>query len=145
MKFALKAVDPGRQVVALELLFHMGLDATIRRPDKKPLGDCKAVQSAISAAFPGVRFALERLDRATTRDIAEFLKHTVPSDVRGRLTHTKSEEWVGGDEGDGFSAEFMFPNESEIREVYVSLYGDTARANPRFSILHDMKGWEIVY
>jgi hypothetical protein len=120
----------------------MGLDATIRHVDRKPMGESGEVQSVLVAVFPGVRFGSERYHRKQT--FLAALLNLLPGVAQRRLREEGMQGYCGDYEGEGFSAQFKFPA-GQVQQIDVDLYGDTDKVNPKFEQLRDLKGWEATY
>src|SRR5262245_61021158 len=121
----------------------MGLDATIKRPDGKPLGAVAEVQQALAAAFPGVVFGrlpsgAEKIRAAAERGVV------FPDVIRQHLESSPAEN--GGDyKGPDFSAEFFLGSLEIVQHVHVVLRGTTASSEPMFELLKERYGWFTTY
>ena len=116
----------------------MGLDATIRRPDRAPLGDAARVKTALSVAFPDLLYTY--VDRPTPVRLPLLLRLFV------RIRRTPYPHWHGLVQTDRFAAEFVFPAEAAVPSIGLTLYGrGTASAEPHLAQLRASTGWEVVY
>jgi hypothetical protein len=117
----------------------MGLDATIKRADGKPLGEVVQVQQALAIAFPGIE--LGRLPSGAEKIAAAAQQGIVfPDSIRHHMESAPARH--GGDyEGPGFSAQFNLGTSEIVRQVDVVLYGTTAASQSMFELLERQYGW----
>lgn len=126
-----------------EATTRMGLDATIKRPDGKPLGTVEDVQSALAAAFPGIVLGLlpsgaEMIQAAAERGVV------FPDIIHQHFESLPAKH--GGDyEGPSFSAEFVLGSSEVVQLVVVVLYGNTVASEPMFAMLEDLYGWIVTH
>ena len=102
------------------------------------MGTSDEVQSALSAAFPGIRFVPETYRRRQT--LFEALLNFLPGGINRAMNKPGTTGYYGGYKGNGLSADFRFAA-GEVHQIDVELYGDTAKANPGFARLLELKGW----
>jgi hypothetical protein len=118
---------------------EMGLDATIKREDGKPLGEVAEVRKALEQAFPGI--ALGQLPSGAEKiRAAEEQGIIFPEVIRQHLKSAPSQfggEYVGPE----FSAQFNLGSSEVVQAVDVVLNGTTVASEPMFSLLEKQWGW----
>jgi len=117
----------------------MGLDATIRRADGKPLGSLAAVQQALAAAFPGI--VLGRLPSGAEKIKAAAARGIVFPDILRQHLETTPAQFGGDYQGPEFSAQFNFGASELVQQVAVVLYGTTVASEPMFDFLEREYRW----
>jgi hypothetical protein len=120
----------------------MGLDATIRAPNRQSLGESQEVERVLAAVFPGIR--LKRATYLRRQNVWEAIGNYFPGALQRLLNRPGVAGHSGDFEGDGFSALFSFPV-GDVRQIDVELYGRTVNARAKFDELTRLKGWEIGY
>jgi hypothetical protein len=123
----------------------MSLRGTIRRSDKGPLGSVEDVKRHLSAAFPGVRFILEKEEppglSKTRAHMSLFLRLWIAVlGVRHRYPH-----WNGLYEARGAAIEFYFEADEPVRWIRATSYGMTAGFDDDFDRLSAATGWSVIY
>ena len=118
----------------------MALGGSIRRRDRKPLGDAEGVKSRIIEAFPGVDFLL----------ITEPEAWPAPNSILLRLVSslwkTRYPHWEGHFEGEEYIAAFQLDAGYDVKVVDVTLYGrGTPNAVGRFDALSERTGWRVKF
>jgi hypothetical protein len=121
----------------------MGLDATIKRADGKPLGLVAQVQKALAAAFPGV--VLGRLPSGVEKIQAAQERGVDFPDVLRQHLESSPARWGGDYEGPDFSAQFHFGMAEVVQHVDVVLYGTTVASEPNFALLEREYGWVTTF
>ncbi|HEX3315504.1 MAG TPA: hypothetical protein VHR72_11465 [Gemmataceae bacterium] len=117
----------------------MGLDATIKRADGKPLGEVTTVQQALMAAFPGI--VLGSLPSGADKIQAAAKGGIVFPDVIRRSLESTPARHGGEYEGPDFSANFVLGPSEIVQQIDVVLYGNTVASEPMFSLLERQQGW----
>jgi hypothetical protein len=120
----------------------LGVDATLRAPDRKPLGNSENIQRALVQAFPGVRFTYHTYYRKQT--FLEALTNLLPGAIERALNRQGVKGCYGDFEAEGSTAQFSFALEQPT-QIDVQLYGSGTVFNPRFSQLTDLTGWKLTY
>jgi len=114
----------------------MSLGATIRRPDREPLGNEAYVKAKLSAAFPDVRYTY----------VAQPGPVRLPLPLRLLMRRPHYPHWYGLVQMDRYAAEFTFDASPVVPSMRVELYGPgTKNVEPRFAQLTASTGWEVVY
>ena len=117
----------------------MGLDATIKRPDGKPLGKIEKIQKALQETFPGIVLGMLPSGAEKIR-AAEEQGIVFPDVIRQSLESTPAKH--GGEyEGPEFSAQFDLGPSNVVQSVSVMLYGTTTASEAVFAILEERYGW----
>jgi hypothetical protein len=119
----------------------MGLDATIRRLDGKPLGDVETVQSILTALYPGAAFGVESSGADQVRAAAER-GVVYPAALAEALADLPA-TYKGSFEGDGYSITFNLGADPTVNQVDVVFYGATSQAPPVEDRLPDE--WTITF
>lgn len=117
----------------------MGLDATIRRADGRPLGRVAEVQRALTVAFPGIVFGRLASGAEKIHAAAE-IGHVFPDVIREHL-ESRPAEYSAEYEGNDFSAQFYLGASETVDLVEVVLYGVTVASEPMLALLQREYGW----
>jgi hypothetical protein len=121
----------------------MGLDATIKRQDGKPLGPVAVVQQALAAAFP--RIVLGRLPSGAEKIRAAAERGVVLPPVIRQHFETAPAQYGAEYEGPEFSAQFNLGAAEVVQQIVVVLYGTTVASEPMFALLLRECGWITTY
>jgi hypothetical protein len=121
----------------------VGLDATIKRPDGKPLGEVAQVQQALASVFPGLVCGMLPSGQDKIRAAAE--KGIEFPEVLRKNFESLPERHAADYEGRDFSAEFILGASEIVEHIDVVLRGKTIASDPTFETLHERFGWVTTY
>lgn len=121
----------------------MGLDATIKRADGKPLGTVAEVEKILAVAFPGVVFdrlpsGAEKIQAAKQKGI-EF-----PEILRKHFEAAPAQHGAEFN-GPDFSAQFSLGPSDVVQEIDVTLRGKTTASERNLAVLEKRFGWITTY
>jgi hypothetical protein len=121
----------------------MSLDVKFSRPDNKPLGTVEAVQQAILAVLPEVRFYR---DPGGEQKIAQHEAHGVELPEALRAVFAKPPAIIKGDYGrekDGLWLQFFLGAGGDPRILHVAVKGDMDTAEILLNRLASAHDWEL--
>jgi len=118
----------------------MALGATLRRPDRRPLGSDADVKARLSEAFPDLKYIF--VDHPPAVRLPGFGLRRLSA----LLFRTRHPHWYGHVQKPDYAVEFIFDSQRAVRSIAVTLYGrNPAHAEPHLAALAASTGWDLVY